>query len=230
MEEASVIRMASAAFASHRRPAPRVAAGAPYLPRDGVGALGVVALAVAVLLGIAVAVARGNLAPPPGCQPITYLVDSGAPRLLTSEMRAATTEIHRVTGLSFVRTRRANAQLSVAWRHGLRPVGPRTSASNRSHVLGTAAGRWASDGAHRVFAIGTVAIEADHAWTVGWDHGNTLTSVLVHELGHIAGLPHSEDPASFMYPFTGAQVRTWTANDIARLKEIGRRAGCNPAA
>ncbi len=49
----------------------------------------------------------------------------------------------------------------------------------------------------------------------------TFRTTVLHELGHVVGLGHVDDPTSVMYPFT-VGVTDWNVNDLAALAAVGR--------
>jgi predicted small secreted protein len=46
-------------------------------------------------------------------------------------------------------------------------------------------------------------------------------SILIHEVGHVLGMDHSDNPNSVMYPYSDAEkiTRTLSAKDMAEIKE-----------
>lgn len=59
----------------------------------------------------------------------------------------------------------------------------------------------------------------------------TRGRMLLHELGHIAGLMHTTDPNQVMYPIVDGRAGTYAAGDRAGLTQVGATAGCiGPAA
>ncbi|MFD3442784.1 matrixin family metalloprotease [Streptomyces sp. NPDC058685] len=48
---------------------------------------------------------------------------------------------------------------------------------------------------------GTLCFDSHEVWTL-----NKLKSVALHEIGHVIGLSHSNDPASLMYPYDGGAL------------------------
>lgn len=53
--------------------------------------------------------------------------------------------------------------------------------------------------------------------------------VLLHELGHVAGLDHVDDPADLMYPYV-VDVRAYRSRDVTRLRAATGSASCLAAA
>lgn len=54
----------------------------------------------------------------------------------------------------------------------------------------------------------------------------TRGRLLLHELGHIAGLMHTTDPNEVMYPVIDGRAGTYAAGDRAGLARVGASAGC----
>ncbi len=54
----------------------------------------------------------------------------------------------------------------------------------------------------------------------------TRGRMLLHELGHIAGLMHTTDPNQVMYPIVDGWAGTYAAGDRAGLAQLGAPAGC----
>lgn len=54
----------------------------------------------------------------------------------------------------------------------------------------------------------------------------TRGRLLLHELGHIAGLMHTTDPNEVMYPVVDGRSGTYAAGDRAGLTKVGAPAGC----
>ncbi|MCC7077922.1 MAG: matrixin family metalloprotease [Acidimicrobiia bacterium] len=50
-------------------------------------------------------------------------------------------------------------------------------------------------------------------------------SAVLHELGHVLGLDHTEDPTSLMHP-RAATALDFTHDDLLALRHVGREAGC----
>jgi hypothetical protein len=80
-----------------------------------------------------------------------------------------------------------------------------------------------------VIGRGFVVLDVAHAAATlpGFGAGRTRGDLLLHELGHVVGLAHVQDPAQLMYPV----IRTrnwsgWRAGDRAGLVRLGRARGC----
>lgn len=190
------------------------------------------------------------------CQPaITYAVNarhaSGSARGRRSAVRDARAAVERLataTGMTFVyagATRhlptgeswheRAPAEIVIAWVDQRRP-------SAASTLLGTTAGgrdaagtggyhfwRWSTDGAGWVGAIGRgfVVLNARGTARPGFGAGLTRGNLLLHELGHVVGLAHTDDAGQLMDPVLSERTGAGFADgDLAGLALLGRAAGC----
>ena len=82
------------------------------------------------------------------------------------------------------------------------------------------------------YVTGQVAVETDatRSFPAGFGSGRTVGLVLLHELGHIAGLAHVSDPNQVMYPnLMPMSAAAYAAGDLSGLKRLGTTAGCLPA-
>ncbi|MGE0878625.1 MAG: matrixin family metalloprotease [Acidimicrobiia bacterium] len=134
---------------------------------------------------------------------------------------AAVTHLGAVTGMSFVYagTTTTNPNdpprdrgIVIGWGRGLNaPVAG----------LGGAAGYFTSGGLR--YTAGGVLLNASMRlgldWTDGWG------PILLHELGHVMGLDHVNDPNQLMYPSVARAV-DYAAGDLAGLYELGPSRGC----
>ena len=70
----------------------------------------------------------------------------------------------------------------------------------------------------------------DHDGTAlapGLAPGLTLGALVLHELGHTAGLGHSPGAAEVMYPtLSGAFTGDYNVGDLAGLRQLGASNGC----
>lgn len=107
------------------------------------------------------------------------------------------------------------------------------SGARRSSMLGGTAGlggfSWSSgsvggDGLAAARATsGFVVIDARQVRRMD---RRTRTSLYLHELGHVAGLGHTNDRRQVMYPTLRTLPQRFVAGDLAGLKRLGRSAGC----
>ncbi len=75
---------------------------------------------------------------------------------------------------------------------------------------------------------GYTVFAATPALTAGFGPAPYATRgrMLLHELGHIAGLMHTTDPNQVMYPIVDGRVGSYAAGDRVGLAHVGGAAGC----
>ena len=171
------------------------------------------------------------------CRPIRYVVrpdnaPPGAERLLDE----AFARVSALTGLQFVddgptdeRPGRDRESFQPD-RYGDRwaPVLVAWETEQEDPELVTAAGRagsaWVSrsDGP-RVYVTGSVVLDAaDFADILGNPGGDELArAIVLHELGHLVGLDHINDPSQLMHPEAGATL-DFASGDLTGLVQLGQ--------
>ena len=150
--------------------------------------------------------------------------------------------LHTATGLEFVVdgfTDEAPAKVREAYqpdRYGKRwaPVliawsDPVESPDLAGDVLGLGGSESASDGKQSVYVTGAIALDGPElAGLLALPDGEAqVRSVIEHELGHLVGLDHVNDPTQLMNPSTDGTVTTYAAGDLTGLNRLGRGA-CFP--
>ncbi len=60
----------------------------------------------------------------------------------------------------------------------------------------------------------------------GFGAGRRWGNVVLHELGHLLGLDHSEHPGEVMHATVDQGAGDWGPGDLAGLAHLGREAGC----
>jgi hypothetical protein len=80
-----------------------------------------------------------------------------------------------------------------------------------------------SDG-RPVFVTGIAIFDATNSLSSG--RGGQWRQVMLHELGHVLGLDHVDDPNSVMYTGPVAQPGEYGPGDRAGLWELGLGSGC----
>ncbi len=181
------------------------------------------------------------------CQSISYAVNAaGASSPVHGDLREALRRVTRATGIEFEpagtteetflrayqRMRYASvirrAELLVIWvdhedyEQILRSLrDPRPSIAFAKTMAGLYADRDEYFG-------GIIVMDADATAGRGFGYRYAHGSVLLHELGHIMGLDHVEDPDQLMYagrhPNFG--LRDYGAGDLEGLRRVGMDAGC----
>ncbi len=171
------------------------------------------------------------------CRPIHYVVGGSAPKNGAAMIAGAVKAISDATGLVFVDDGPTDEQPSP---EGERPLmdsaryGPRwapvliswdTPDANPA-LSGDTAGR---GGPERVAyagvlynVSGAVSLDAPQLAVTP-----DATAVVMHELAHVVGLDHVDDPAELMNPRAVAGVREFGAGDLAGLALLGQGT-CEP--
>lgn len=92
-------------------------------------------------------------------------------------------------------------------------------------VTGTQA--YAPPGGHRTYRSGYVVLKPYLDLVPGFGPGRSEGNVLLHELGHLAGLDHVADPGEQMAPGVGSQAPAdYGPGDRQGLYRLGASRGC----
>jgi hypothetical protein len=172
------------------------------------------------------------------CRPLHYVVNAllapeGAGQLVDNAIRT----VSEATGIKFVndgptteapspsrapyqkeRYGERWAPLLIAW------TTPEQAPQLKGAVIGTGGSTHFSFGAGpKSFVTGSLELDAPQ---IGDDLGRGdgsayATAVILHELGHVMGLEHVDDPTQLMYPEIGAPDGL-AAGDLNGLRELGR--------
>ena len=172
------------------------------------------------------------------CKPIHYRVNlSRAPEGADADLASAMQQVESATGIDFVldgttamwpgemkvgdpRTP-PNPPLIVAW---TKPGDPGHPADSRH---GDAAVYWYESPKGPVIYAGAVALDSTRPPDRGFDRGNAMGPLLLHELGHIVGLDHVTNSEQIMQAELGpAGPTSYGAGDRAGLDRLGASAGC----
>jgi hypothetical protein len=176
------------------------------------------------------------------CGPVAYVVNpAGAPPSGVADVQEAFRRAELATGIRFVYEGEV-AEVPVKDRAAYQPevYGERwvpilvgwTAMPLQARVHGSVVG-WAahapliSGGSQDVVTTGTIALDSG-AVSVhpGFGAGRRWGNVVLHELGHLLGLDHSEAAGEVMHATVDHGAGAWGAGDRAGLAYLGRGAGC----
>jgi hypothetical protein len=82
-----------------------------------------------------------------------------------------------------------------------------------------------NDKGDAVFTSGSVTLDATADLHSGFG-GQTWGQAILHEVGHVVGLAHVDDPSSVMNPLIGVRPALWGPGDRAGLWQLGMGSGC----
>ena len=184
------------------------------------------------------------------CASIHYVTNlAEAPSTAAGDVTQALRMLSDATGLSFIfdgtttevpsseratnqsRYGSGHAPLLIAW---TRQSETDIYNGEGPNTVGTASTTWigAMPGAanqEAAYVTGQIAIEpgATSSFPAGFGSGRTIGLVLLHELGHVAGLAHVGDSNQVMYPqLMSLPSAQYAAGDRTGLARLGSSAGC----
>jgi hypothetical protein len=179
---------------------------------------------------------RGPVAYDP-CRPIHLVVnDRTAPVEGDAVFREALERVSQGTGLQFIVdgptteapvAERAPYQPSrypdrwapvlVAWSDAVE------STDLQGSIAGEAGSSWFELADGSVYVSGVVVLDGpDLAEVLDSPDGRELArSIILHELGHLVGLDHVDDPSQLMYRQTNGEVTDFGAGDLRGLAQLG---------
>jgi hypothetical protein len=169
----------------------------------------------------------------------------GGPGAL-ADTQAALAALSRGTGLRFVydgptlfvpatgNSASQPATVVIAWA----PPGVGAGKSNYYSSGAVGEGGWRSSGTSTdggatwtwKIVQGFVVVDPGSSVAAGFGTGVTRGALLLHELGHVAGLGHTNDGSQVMYPvLRSSSFGSYGAGDLAGLKAVGATKGCTTA-
>lgn len=179
------------------------------------------------------------------CRAIPYAVHvgDGAPANATGLVAEAFARISAATGISFVDRGLTGETFSAAldrplWNHpaygsGPSPVLVSFERPNGANTLGSrdagVAGRQAAPDSHGhpVVVTGSVAVNTTLDLVPDFSNAASYGAVLLHELGHVMGLDHVDDPRQIMSGvLRQGNPGSYQHGDLAGLAGVGTSAGC----
>ncbi|MBO9554381.1 matrixin family metalloprotease [Cellulomonas sp.] len=171
------------------------------------------------------------------CRPIHYVVrPDHAPEGADALLAAAVERVAHATGLQFVadgptdeapdpdraayqpdRYGKRWAPVLIAWSNAAE------TPSLAGDVAGTGGSAALTHDGRSTYVTGAVTIDADELTRLlATPNGRGVaTGVITHELGHLVGLAHVDDPTQLMYPTTNMAVTSFAAGDRAGLALLG---------
>jgi hypothetical protein len=175
------------------------------------------------------------------CTPVRWRLNNhNAPAGVRSEVRRAVKQLAKSTGIKFVyagRTRAIpgssrpwpnNTQLVVAWASpGQTDWDLYGNVIGRGGQLETAYARNGDD--QRVYQITRGGLVLDNTFRApaGFRGPNARGSIIVHELGHVVGLGHTNQRVQQMYPSAeNVGNGVYQAGDLTGLRKVGLTTGC----
>ena len=180
------------------------------------------------------------------CRPIVIVHDLAAgPADLTDDLKVAVDRLRDATGLDLVVAGRVDehprgdrppylperygdrwAPVLVAWAEP-REAGLPLRDVDRGIGVPIAVGRPGD----RAYVSGQVVLNADRSdLRPGFDdRATSWGATLLHELAHVLGLGHVDDPAQLMHVRPGDGPVRFGAGDLAGLRAVGAELGCRPA-
>jgi len=166
------------------------------------------------------------------CTPIRVVLNPAhAPEGAVQDMITAVRTIADVSGLPFRYDGLVDDTLTAAWggdaEHGWAPVlvawvDPSSGLLDEDNAARAYTTTY-TVGGRSSLVTGAIAVNTRVDMTAGFEGPSARGPVFLHELGHIAGLAHVDDPGQLMYPYSGSATR-FGAGDVAGLHALAAEA------
>lgn len=192
------------------------------------------------------------------CAPIRYRVNlAGAPKGAAADIDRSIQQVAAASGLRFVRAGTSkvvpgsqgrdvlddydrNTELVIAYVAPGKGKGHSAYLPSRSQAVGVGGAFYTNattkvrGAAWHQIVQGYLVLDRTKKLPGGFGAGHryglvgTWGQVIMHELGHVAGLDHPRpsDPAQIMYPSTTSKPAVWGAGDLVALRRVGAVSGC----
>jgi hypothetical protein len=173
------------------------------------------------------------------CRPVHYVVRSDlAPDGGAEVLAQAVRRVSEVTGLQFVEDGVTDEAGTWAERASFQPgrygdrwapvlVSWETEEENprlAGGIVGEAGSSWRALGdGPRIYVTGTVSLDAPQLTDLlaRPDGAQLAVAIVAHELAHLVGLSHVDDPTQLMYPEAQPEVTEFGAGDRTGLARVG---------
>jgi hypothetical protein len=180
------------------------------------------------------------------CRPIHYVVrEANSPDGGLQVINERFAELSRVTGMVFIYDgptqegpddeRKAFqpdvygdrwAPILITWTstEEYPTLASRETPEGTEYMLGSAGSNMMARGdGRRVYVSGLVTLNAPAlAKAAAYDGSAVYSSVIAHELAHLVGVGHVDDPTQLMYPITDPQRVGYAAGDLTALTKLGQ--------
>lgn len=181
------------------------------------------------------------------CEPIHYVINPTlAPPTAIEDVQTAFAVTAETTGLEFVydgttteipspgrssyqpaRYGQRWAPIVVGWTSGA-PFSITSEVEGASAIAAGGSVYEFNEEGLPVYVTGLAAFDANAELRPGFG-GRTWGQAMLHELGHVVGLGHVDDPTSVMNPLIGSRAASWGGSDREGLWALGMGGACVPA-
>ncbi len=181
------------------------------------------------------------------CEPLHYVINPAlAPEGAEEDMHTAIEMTAEASGLKFVfdgttdevdlglerptyqpdRYGERWAPILISWTNGLPSTDTTADAEGRRPIAAAGSHFEINEDGDAVYVTGSAAFDATVTDLKPGFGGQTWGQAMLHELGHIVGLDHVDDPQSVMNPVIGLRAASWGGGDRAGLWSQGIGSAC----